>query len=98
MSDAGRGNESEWLAPPGSWNCSFLSFACRREEDLRKAIALSEEEEAKRKRAQEDALANALFDDTPQPQTYVYQLGRNRLMLMHLLCPIAISSRSSRCL
>lgn len=40
-----------------------------REEDLRKAIALSEEEEAKRKKALEDANAKALFDDSQQ--TYV---------------------------
>lgn len=76
MSDAGRGNGSEWLSNSGMRNIthSFLSRV-RREEDLRKAIALSEEEEAKRKKAQEDALAKALFDDTPQPQTYVYQIG-----------------------
>lgn len=42
-----------------------------REEDLRKAIALSEEEEAKRKKALEDANAKALFDDSQQ--TYVRQ-------------------------
>jgi hypothetical protein len=48
-----------------------LSFmlVCDREEDLRKAIALSEEEEAKRKKALEDANAKALFDDSQQ--TYV---------------------------
>ena len=37
------------------------------ENDLQRAIRLSEEEEAKRKRALEDANARSLFDDTQQP-------------------------------
>jgi epsin len=37
-----------------------------REEDLRKAIRLSEEEDAKRKRELEEANAKALFDDSQQ--------------------------------
>jgi hypothetical protein len=55
----------------------------RREEDLRKAIALSEEEEAKRRKAKEDELAKQLFDDTPA-QPYVYQLvRRDSIMTFH---------------
>ncbi len=42
------------------------SGGTHREEDLRKAIALSEEEEARRKRELEDRNAKALFDDSQQ--------------------------------
>ncbi|GHJ86147.1 hypothetical protein NliqN6_2549 [Naganishia liquefaciens] len=45
----------------------------REEEDLRKAIALSEEEEAKRKRELEDANAKALFDDSQQVDLFAQQ-------------------------
>ena len=38
----------------------------REEDDLRKAIRLSEEEDARRKREQEDSNATALFDDGNQ--------------------------------
>ncbi len=37
-----------------------------REDDLRRAIRLSEEEDARRKKALEDANAKALFDDNQQ--------------------------------
>lgn len=38
-------------------------MADNREDDLRKAIAMSEEEEAKRRRQLEESNATALFDD-----------------------------------
>ena len=61
-------------------------FRFYREEDLRKAIALSEEEEAKRKRELEDANAKALFDDSQQ--VYVYQCFKRPCRLI----PLCISS------
>ena len=44
---------------------SLNSGPCR-DDDLRKAIAMSEEEESKRRRQLEDSNATALFDDNLQ--------------------------------
>lgn len=49
------------------WNlgplADHLDLDVNREDDLRKAIAMSEEEEAKRRRQLEESNATALFDD-----------------------------------
>lgn len=44
----------------------YSPFDGDREDDLRKAIAMSEEEEAKRRRQLEESNATALFDDNLQ--------------------------------
>jgi hypothetical protein len=53
-----------WLHTGLTWNLGPLAdHLDNREDDLRKAIAMSEEEEAKRRRQLEESNATALFDD-----------------------------------
>lgn len=61
---------------------AFAADIFDRELDLQKALKLSEEEEAKRRLAVEDANSRALFDDNAQP--YVEHRAQRWLCLTQM--------------